>query len=121
MATTIIGEYNPPVRDRVENFGGNYLVYASWDNHRLINSAMGFPLPPDMPFNVFMTQVLPLCYNDHPDFANLDWDTIEVHWFLNGESFTPDLDKSLAENGVDHKSILRFYTPTLKGINGVGI
>lgn len=121
MAIKTIGAYNPQVRDRVENFGGNYLVYASWDNHRLINSAMGFPLPPSMPFKIFMTEVLPLCYNDHPDFKDLDWDATEVNWFLNGEPFTPQLEKSLDENGIDHKSIIRFETPELKGINGVGI
>lgn len=121
MATKVIGEYNPPVRDRVENYGGNYLVYVGWDNHRLINSAMGFPLPPDMPFGVMLNEVLPACFKDHPDFENLHWDTSKINWVLNGESFTPDYSKSLKENGVDHKSLIRFETPELTGINGLGI
>lgn len=121
MATKVIGNYNPSVRDKVENYHGNILVYVSWDKHRMINSAMAFPLPPQMPFEAFLTQVLPTCYKDHPDFEKLDWKKTAVNWNLNGEPFTPNVEKSLEENGIDHKSLIRFETPTLKGLNGLGI
>lgn len=121
MATKVIGEYNPSVRDRVENYGGNVLLYVGWDKHRMINSAMGFPLPPAMPFKALLTEVLPLCFKDHPDFEKLNWDATKINWVLNGEAITPDYSKTLAENGIDHKSLLRFETPELTGLNGLGL
>ena len=68
MASKVIGDYNPSARDVVNNFNGNYLVYVSWDKHRMINSAMGFPLPPQMPFKALLSDVLPMCFKDHPEF-----------------------------------------------------
>lgn len=121
MATKSIGHYEPSIRDKVENFHGNYLVYVAWDKHRMINSAMGFPLPPDMPFDALLNEVLPNCFKDHPDFEKLNWDETKISWRLNGESFTPDRSKSLKDNGVDHKSLIQFETPTLTGLNGLGI
>jgi len=121
MASKVIGDYNPSARDVVNNFNGNYLVYVSWDKHRMINSAMGFPLPPQMPFKALLSDVLPMCFKDHPEFEKLDWKTTEVNWNLNGESFTPDVEKSLEENGIDHKSLIRFETPQLTGLNGLGL
>lgn len=121
MATTVIGEYNPSIRDARENFHGNILIYVAWDKHRMINSAMGYPLPPDMPFGALLNEVLPNCYKDHPDFKQLDWDKSTINWKLNGESFTPDYGKSLEENGIDHKSLIQFETPELTGLNGIGM
>ena len=34
------------------------------------------------------------------------------------EPFKPDPKKSLADNGLGHKSLVRFKTPGLSGING---
>jgi len=120
MAVKSIGKYEAKMMDRVENFHGNQLVYIGWDKHRLINSAMGFPLPPQMPFAALLSDVMPMCYKDHPDFEKVVWDD-SVIWNLNGKAFTPNKDKSLEENGIDHKSILRFETPNLTGLNGVGM
>ncbi|WP_321312214.1 phenol hydroxylase subunit P4 [Halarcobacter sp.] len=121
MATKHIGDYNPKTRDVVENFHGNIVVYVGWDKHRMINSAMAFPLPPAMPFNALLNDVLPSCFKDHPDFEKLDWDTTQINWQLNGEPFNPQKEKSLEENGIDHKSLIQFETPTLKGLNGLGM
>lgn len=120
MATVSIGKYEAKMMDAVENFHGNQLVYIGWDKHRLINSAMAFPLPPQMPFGALLSDVMPMCYKGHPDFEQVVWDD-SVIWNLNGDSFTPDVTKSLEENGIDHKSILRFETPNLRGLNGVGM
>ena len=73
MATKFIGKYEPESKDRIENFHGNIVVYVGWDRHRMINSAMAFPLPPAMPFGALLNDVLPSCYKDHPDFEKLDW------------------------------------------------
>jgi phenol/toluene 2-monooxygenase (NADH) P4/A4 len=39
---------------------------------------------------------------------------------LDGNAFKPTLDKSLADNGVSHKSLIRMVTPGLNGINNSG-
>ena len=55
-------------------------------------------------------------YGAHPDFARIDWDQAE--WFMSGKPFTPDMDKTLAEHGLGHKSVIRFRTPGLTGLSG---
>lgn len=120
MATITKGDYPIIMKDSLDKFHGNQLVYVGWDKHRLINSAMTFPLPPDMPFGAFVNEVMPSCYKDHPDFEKVVWDD-SVIWRLNGEEFSLDFDKSLIDNGIDHKSLVRFETPNLTGLNGVGM
>jgi phenol hydroxylase P4 protein len=79
---------------------------------------VAFAVPPDMPFSKVLEELMPGAYSLHPEFADIDWD--KVQWHLNGESFTPDRDATLAEQGIDHKSIIRFNTPGLDGIKGCG-
>ena len=69
-----------------------------------------------MPFGALVNEVLPSLYGSHPDFAKIDWSTVQ--WKHGRENFTPDLGKSLDENGLTHKSVLRFTTPGLTGIAG---
>ncbi len=121
MEKSIIDNYPSIMKDSVDKFHGNQLVYVAWDKHRLINSAMTFPLPPDMPFEALISEVLPGCYKDHPDFEKLDFKDESIIWRLNNEEFTPDFSKSLKDNGIDHKSLIRFETPNLTGLNGVGM
>ena len=52
----------------------------------------------------------------HPDFAQIDW--AKVEWLKSGKPVALDFDKSLAENGLKHKDVIRFRTPGLNGING---
>lgn len=105
--------------DRVENFGGNQVVYLGWDEHRMFCSAKAFPLPPEMPFQALLDQIVPAGFAQHPEFELIDWDS--VTWLLNGTAFTPDMSKSLIEQGIDHKSLLRFQTPGLNGYQGAGV
>tara|TARA_R110002095_G_scaffold188480_1_gene165988 strand:- start:16 stop:375 length:360 start_codon:yes stop_codon:yes gene_type:complete len=116
MAVIAKDGYIDLVRDRVENFHGNQLVYVGWDDHLLFSAAQAFPLPPEMPFQALVSEVMPSVFNDHPDFKNIDW--ASAAWVLDGVSFSPDMTKSLKENGVGHKSLMRFKTPGLMGING---
>jgi phenol hydroxylase P4 protein len=51
-----------------------------------------------------------------PDFKRIDW--AQAEWFKSGQPFKPDFDKSLAENGLGHKDVIRFRTPGLAGIKG---
>ena len=110
--------YSGPMRDAVENFHGNQLVYIGWDEHMMFPFAGVFPLPPQMPFGALVKDVLPSVYAVHPDFAKIEW--AQVEWLLDGESFVPDLAKSLADNGVMHKSLIRMITPGLNGIGNSG-
>jgi len=60
--------------------------------------------------------VLPGVYGYHPDFAQIDW--AKAEWFKSGKPWQPDVEKSLAENGLKHKDVIRFRTPGLTGIKG---
>jgi phenol/toluene 2-monooxygenase (NADH) P4/A4 len=110
--------YAGPNRDALENFHGNQLVYIAWDEHMMFPCAGVFPLPPQMPFGALVKEVVPGAFSQHPDFANINWEKVE--WMLDGNAFQPSLDKSLADNNVNHKSLIRMITPSLNGINNSG-
>jgi phenol hydroxylase P4 protein len=110
--------YTGKVADAVENFHGNQVVYIGWDEHMMFPFAAAFPLPPQMPFKALVGELLPSVYGVHPDFASIDWNAVE--WSLDGAPFTPNLDKSLGQNGIGHKCLLRLATPGLNGIGGIG-
>lgn len=119
MAVIAKDGYVDIVRDKVENFHGNQLVHVSWDDHLLFSAAQVFPLPPEMPFQALVSEVITACFSYHEDFKSIDWAAVE--WMLDGKSFIPAMDQSLKDNGVCHKSLIRFKTPGLMGINGTRI
>lgn len=104
------------VRDRVENFHGNIVVYLHWEEHLSFCAALAFPLPPDMPFGALIAEILPTYYGAHPDFAGIDWTA--VRWAVDGTDIVPDPARSLSDHGIGHKSVVRFWTPGLNGFNG---
>lgn len=114
----IIDDYIGERLDRVENFNGNQVVYVGWDHHLMFCAPVAFATPPDTPFSTLLSEMIPGAFSLHPDFSQVEWD--KVQWHLNGDSFQPDPDKSLIEQGVDHKSIIRFATPGLDGLKGSG-
>lgn len=116
MAVHAIKEYIGEVKDRQENFHGNQLLYIGWDDHLMFCAPFCFPFPPAMRFGDVLEQVLPGAYGYHPDFKAVDWSKAE--WLKSGQPFQPDVNKSLAENGLQHKDVLRFRTPGLTGIKG---
>ena len=71
-----------------------------------------------MPFGALIKEVIPGQYSPHPDYKEINWDTVQ--WLLDGEPFVPEMEKSLQESGVKHKSLIRFITPELTGIKGSG-
>ncbi|WP_296225753.1 phenol hydroxylase subunit P4 [Ralstonia sp. UBA689] len=107
--------YTFPMKDVRENFPAP-LLYIGWEDHLMFSAPLCLPLPPDMPFGALMTQVLPGIYAEHPDFERIDWSAAQ--WFKSGQPWTPDAAKSLAENGLGHKDVIRFRTPGLTGIKG---
>lgn len=108
--------YTGEIRDRVENFRGQQLLYIGWDRHLMFCSPHCIPVPPDMPFSALVEQVIPGMYAQHPDAERIDWTKVE--WLRSGQPFTPDAGLSVSENGLGHKAILRFRTPGLDGIAG---
>jgi|TARA_R110002050_G_scaffold280862_1_gene428008 phenol hydroxylase P4 protein len=115
MAVQSIGEYPIIMKDSVDKFHGNQLVYLYWYGHRVVSSPRAFPFPKEMPFGALISDIIPLIYKIEPDFENLDFEKTEVIWEIDGKVITPDFSKSLEENGVGHKSFITFITPSLTG------
>jgi phenol hydroxylase P4 protein len=115
MAIESIGEYPTIMKDSVDRFHGNQVVYVYWYGHVLVSSPRAFPLPPEMPFGAILSDIIPVTYKVEPDFEKLDFDKTEVVWEIDGKVITPDFSKSLRENGVGHKSFIKFTTPSLTG------
>ena len=115
MSVVALERYEFPARDVRENFPAP-LLYIGWEDHLMICAPVCLPLPPDMPFGALATQVLPGVYGEHPDFAKIDWTTVQ--WLKSGEPWTPDPARSLTVNGLKHKDVIRFRTPGLTGIKG---
>lgn len=108
--------YTGEVRDRVENFHGQQLLYIGWEDHLMYSNPLCIPVPPDLPFSALVEKIIPDLYDLHPDMAQVDW--AKVEWLRSSEPFTPDLGQSVTDNGLGHKALLRFRTPGLKGIGG---
>ena len=115
MSVVALKPYSFAAKDARENFPAP-LTYIGWEDHLMICAPVCLPLPPDMPFGALATAVLPGIYGYHPDFAQIDW--ITVQWLKSGQPWTPDPAKSLVENGLKHKDAIRFRTPGLTGIKG---
>jgi phenol hydroxylase P4 protein len=116
MAVAAVKEYVGVAKDTEDKFHGARLLYVGWEDHLLFCAPFAFPFPPDMPFGALVEGVLPASFGAHPDFAKIDWSTVE--WTKSGQPFTPDPASSLADNGLKHKDVIRFRTPGLTGIKG---
>jgi phenol hydroxylase P4 protein len=114
--TAITPGYTGIIKDRVENFHGQQLLYIGWEGHLMYCAPLCIPVLPSLPFATLRDEIIPKLYELHPEAAKIDWGAAE--WFLSGKPFAPDPAKSLADNGLGHKSVIRFRTPGLKGING---
>ncbi len=108
--------YTGEIKDRVENFHGKQLLYIGWEDHLMYCAPLAIPVPPDLPFAALTQEIIPSLYPAHPDTPKIDWSKVE--WFRSGKPFTPDPAKSITDNGLGHKAVLRFRTPGLTGIGG---
>lgn len=116
MAVKAISEYKGEALDSVDKFHGNIMFHVNWENHLMFCAPLAFAMPPDTPFSNLTDEVLPNAYGYHPDWAKVDWDKVE--WTLDNEPFEPRPDASLADNGMGHRSLLRFTVPGADGIGG---
>ena len=119
MAVKHLGDYRFEPANKVENYGGAINLYIVWDAHLLFVCPLALPVDPNMELRDFLTQVLQPCYAAHPDAAEIDWDAVE--WTYEGKAWTPDLSKSLVDNGLRHMSFLRFRTPPGPGVGVKGL
>ncbi|RJG02489.1 phenol hydroxylase subunit P4 [Noviherbaspirillum sedimenti] len=119
MPVVSIKLYPVDNKDRKENFHGAQLLYVGWDKHLLFYAPTVFCLPPDTRFRDVVETHLANAYGVHPEFSGIDWN--QVCWLKSGQPWTPDMDKSIAENGLEHKDVLRFQTPGRDGLAGVGV
>ena len=117
MAVKSAAPYHFPPQDTVDKFPAP-LLYIGWEDHKMFCAPFCAPMPSTMKFGELVQGALPGMFGAHPDFAHIDWDKAE--WFVSGRPFVPDMDKTLAENGLGHKSAIRFRTPGLTGIQGSG-
>ena len=118
MSVKALYDYPIVPKDTVEQFHGNQLVFIGWDQHLMFCSPIALPLPPALPFAALVEQVLTDAYGQHPEFTRIDWSRVE--WLLDGQPFTPNPVAGLRDNGIGHKSVIRFRTPGLNGIAGSG-
>lgn len=116
MPVKAIKPYEFAPQDAIEHFHGKQLLYVGWDDHLMYCSPHTLPLAPDMPFAALVGEVLPAVYGYHPDFAQIDWNAVE--WLKSGQPWRPEMDESLAGNGLRHKDVLRLRTPGLNGLQG---
>jgi len=111
----ITPDYKGEALDGVENFHGNIMIHVNWEKHLMFCAPLAFALPPDMPFSKLIGEVLPEAYGYHPDWQKVDW--AKVTWTHDHQPFEPKPDASLADNGIIHRSLLRF---TVSGTDGIG-
>ena len=110
-------EYVGVARDRVENFNGKQLVYASWDHHLLFAAPFLLCLPPQTTFAELLESALKPLLQADPDAALIDWHAVQ--WLKGNQPWVPNCEASLADNGIGHKDQLRFKTPGLNSICAV--
>ena len=115
MAVAAVGAYEFAPKDTVDKFPAP-LLYIGWEDHIMLCAPFCAPFPPVMKFGDMVKGALPGFFGAHPDFARIDWDKAE--WFKSGQPWKPDFEKSLADNGLGHKDVIRFRTPGLDGIRG---
>jgi phenol/toluene 2-monooxygenase (NADH) P4/A4 len=116
MSTISLKPYAFEPVDVEAKFHGNRLLYIGWEDHLMFSAPFCIPVPPDMTFQALVSNVLPGLYGSHPDFAKIDWDQVE--WLHSGMPWHPDPARSLSDNGLVHKDVIRLRTPGLTGIRG---
>ena len=118
MTVNAIGKYEFESSDALSRYQGKQLMYVNWEKHRMFSRPFVIAVPPDMPFSRLIEHYIPEAYNFHPDFPKIDWS--KAVWQNSEQIFTPDPAKSLKENGIGHKDLIRFTTPGLNGLGGMG-
>ena len=97
-----LGEYKFPSKSRQELYGDDILVHVWRKDSMFFCSPATFRAPKAMKWADFVDgMVMPYVTSD-PDFDQ----SKDLSWTLIGEAFSPDPEKSLDENGVQHKNTI---------------
>lgn len=115
MSVAAITSYDFASHDTAARYA-QPLLYIGWDEHMMFAAPIVSMVAMDTRFEDLVHKLLPRLYGEHPDFGLIQWD--RVQWFRADTMFTPAMDKTLAEQGFGHKSVLRFRTPGLEGLRG---
>ena len=115
MAVKSIAPYEFEQKDTVDKFPAP-LLYIGWEDHKMFCAPFAAPLPPTLKFADMCRGAFQGIFGAHPDFAKIDW--TQTEWLKSGKPWKPDAEKSLAENGLGHKDVIRFRTPGLNGLQG---
>jgi len=119
MAVKHLGErYEFLSENRAERYGGDINFYIRWQRHLLYACPSAYRCPPDMKLRDFLEQMYRPDHGAHPDTAKLDFAACE--WWHDQQPWHPDLEQSLAANGVAHMSYIEFRSPGLDGMHGMG-
>lgn len=113
-----LAPYDFPSSDAVENYAGRQLLYINWERHRMFSRPFVLALPPETPFGEIIDTHMTDCFSYHPDWVKIDWSAVQ--WLNGSRPVVLDRNKSLADNGIGHKDLIRFITPGLDGIAGSG-
>ncbi len=116
MAVKALSNYKFAPADTQDKFHGNQLLYVGWEDHLMFCAPFAYQLPPETKFSELVDKHLAHSFGPHPDWAKVD--ASKIVWLKSGKPFTPDFNKTLAEQGLKHKDVLRMQTPGLHGING---
>jgi len=115
MSVTAIGAYEHATHDTADHFSAP-LLYVAWDEHMLFAAPAVLPVSMHTTMTDVQSKLFPSLYSEHPDYERIQW--AQVQWFCGDKMFTPQPNKTLAEHGFTHKSVLRFRTPGLEGLRG---
>lgn len=98
----------------VAKFNGKQIVYVYWEQHLLFATPYLTVVEPGMRFADYLENVIKPLMQPDPDAAAVD--LTQVEWSMGKQSFKPDFNASLADNGIVHKAQLCFRTPGLNSL-----
>jgi phenol hydroxylase P4 protein len=101
-------------RDTVAKFNGKQIVYTYWEQHLLFATPYLTVVEPSMRFADYWENVIKPLMQPDPDSAKVD--LAQVKWTMGKKEFVPDVNATLAENGIVHKAQLCFRTPGLNSL-----
>lgn len=96
--------YDFPSRSRAELYGDDQLVNVLWRGNMMFCSAACFRVPKAMTWAAFVEQMVDPWAGSDPGYVPGS----PRGWVLDGRPLEPDGERTLADLGVGHKSLLEF-------------
>lgn len=96
--------YEFPSRSRQELYGDDQLVHVMWRGNMMFCAAACFRAPKAMKWSEFLSTMVDPWASSDPDYVPGSGHD----WVIDGNPVKPENDRSLAEHGVGHKSLIEF-------------